>query len=95
MPQLAMPSVWKRQVPPVLEESPYQKVFVESLEEFEASLIKVGCITLAVIAIGIFAYLFCHCLSAIHLSLLGILLCLNWFIGYLASYRTRKDLANL
>ena len=27
--------------------------------------------------------------------LLGILLCLNWFIGYLASYRTRKDLANL
>lgn len=95
MPQLGFQNIWKRQLPPSLEDSPYQKVFVASLEEFEASLIKVWSITMVAALVGIVARVVCHSSSAMHLTILSICLSLNWFCGFVASYRTRKDLANV
>jgi hypothetical protein len=86
---------WKKQLPPGLDESPYQKVFIASLEEFESNLIKVGWITVAAALVGIFARVFGHSATALYLTILHASLGVNWFFGYVASFRTRKDLANV
>lgn len=46
---------WKKQLPPGLDESPYQKVFIASLEEFEANLKSVSWITVVALVLGLCA----------------------------------------
>ena len=70
-------------------------MFIASLEEFESNLIKVGWITVAAALAGIFARVFGHSTNTMYLTILHAALCVNWFFGYVASYRTRKDLANV
>ena len=58
-------------------------------------VLKVGWVTVAAALIGIFAKVFGHSASALHLTIISSVLCLNWFFGYASSYRTRKDLQTL
>lgn len=79
----------------MLEDSPHQRVFIASLEEFESNLIRVGYVTVGCGAVGLFGRFFCHSQASMNLTFLSIALGLNWCFGFVASFRTRKQLANV
>ena len=89
------PSVWRKQSQAGLSENPYQKVFIASFEEFEASLKQVGWVTGIAVIFGLIGFSAGHSHTALLLTIISICLCFNWLFGFIFSYRTRKDLANL
>jgi hypothetical protein len=70
-------------------------VFVTSLEEFEKELKHVGWITFGAVVFGLLGRGIGQSVTATQLTFLSMGLCVNWFFGYVFSYRTRKDLANI
>jgi hypothetical protein len=89
------PNGFKRNLPPVLEDSPYQKEFVTTFDEFTASLRMVSILSIVIFALGIFARIFTRSTVALELSTLASILILNWFFGMLATNKTKKELANV
>lgn len=87
--------VWKKQAPSGLGENPYQKVFIASFEEFEDGLKRVGWITCMAVLFGLLGVGAAKSNTALQLTFLSLFLGFCWFFGFVFSYRTRKDLANI
>ena len=45
--------------------------------------------------IGVLGRVFGQSKSALNLSILSACLCVNWTIGYVAAFRTKKELSNI
>ena len=80
---------------PDLRDSPLQKEFLASLDEFERKLIIVVVLSLVVVAIGILGTFLSKSQSLQYLSYLALALNLNWLLGFLASNKVKKELLRI
>lgn len=76
---------------PDLKDSPLQKDFKFSLEEFERKLIIVTVLSLVVVIIGLIGTLLCKSPQLRNMSLLALALNANWLIGFLLSNKVKKE----
>lgn len=77
---------------PDLIDSPLQKEFKFTLEEFDRKLIIVTVLTLVVVSIGILGTYLCRSPHLQKMSFLALALNVNWFIGFLLSNKVKKEL---
>ena len=77
---------------PDLRDSPLQKEFLATIEEFERKLIIVTVLSLVIVAIGILGTFLSKSKSLQYLSYMALALNLNWLLGFLASNKVKKEL---
>ena len=80
---------------PDLKDSPLQKDFLFSLEEFESKLIIVVVLSLVVAAIGIIGTYLCKSSSLQRISYVAVGLNANWFIGFMLAHKVKKELLRI
>lgn len=77
---------------PDLTDSPLQKEFKFTLEEFDRKLIIVTVLTLVVVGVGILGTYLSKSPHLQNMSFLALALNVNWFIGFLLSNKVKKEL---
>ena len=77
---------------PDLKDSPLQKDFIFSIEEFERKLIIVTVLSLVVVAIGILGTFLCKSLQLQRISYVALGLNINWLFGFLIANKVKKEL---
>ena len=77
---------------PDLKDSPLQKDFKFSLEEFQRKLIIVTVLSLVIVIIGLIGTLICKSPQLRNMSLVALALNINWLIGFLLQNKVKKEL---
>ncbi len=77
---------------PDLKDSPLQKDFMLSIDEFRRKLITVVVLSLVIVAIGIFGTFFCKSKQLQLISYVALGLNLNWVAGFLAAKKVDNEL---
>ena len=80
---------------PDLKDSPLQKDFIYSLEEFERKLVIVTVLSIVVVACGIIGTFLCKSTQLQNISWLALGLNLNWLIGFALSNKVKKELLRI
>lgn len=80
---------------PDLRDSPLQKEFLVSLDDFERKLIIVVVLSLVVVAIGILGTFLSKSHQLQMLSYAALALNFNWLFGFLASNKVKKELLRI
>ena len=83
---------YKEGAAPDLKDSPLQKDFIYSLDEFEQKLIIVTVLSLVVVAIGILGTFLCKSEQLQSISFVALALNINWLVGFLLANKVKKEL---
>ena len=82
----------KEAATPDLKDSPQQKEFIMSIEEFRRKLITVVVLSLVIVAIGIIGTFLCKSKQLQLISYVALGLNLNWVAGFLAAKKVDNEL---
>ena len=73
-------------------DSKYQKQFALSFSDFESRLVLATVVSLVIVAVGILGRYFTKSSTLLNMSLIAIILNLDWLVGFMLSNKVKKEL---